>query len=190
MSIILKGITKEFHSQLVLKDFNWTIEENTFHFIMGQSGIGKTTLINILMGLVEPDSGEVSGIDGKKISVVFQENRLLEDFDAMTNLRLVVNKKNNDKEMERLLRDLGLGDSLNKKVSQFSGGMKRRLAIGRAIISQADIVIMDEPFKGLDKELYLKTILYLKEKLKGKTVIIVTHNEEECKIFQGKVMYM
>ncbi len=186
MDIILKDIAKSYDGQTVLKNFNWTIEENKFNFIMGESGIGKTTLINILMGIVKPDSGEIIGIEGKKISVVFQENRLLEDFDPATNLKLVGNKDTRDEEIVSLLIELGLGDSLKKKVSQLSGGMKRRLAIGRALIARADVVIMDEPFKELDKDLYLKTIHLVKEKLKNKTVIIVTHREEECEIFGGR----
>ncbi|TJX13286.1 ATP-binding cassette domain-containing protein [Tissierella creatinini] len=186
MDIILKDITKSYDGQMVLKNFNWTIEENKFNFIMGESGIGKTTLINILMGIVKPDSGEIYGIEGKKLSIVFQENRLLEDFDPVTNLKLVADKDTRDEEIKTLLRELGLEDSLKKKVSQLSGGMKRRLAIGRALIARADIVIMDEPFKELDKDLYLKTIQLVKEKLKGKTVIIVTHSEEECEIFGGR----
>ncbi|MDD4725840.1 MAG: ABC transporter ATP-binding protein [Tissierellia bacterium] len=190
MSIILKDITKSFDDLDVLKNFNGTIEDNEFNFIMGESGIGKTTLINILMGLEKPDFGEIVGMDDMNLSVVFQENRLLEDFDAITNLKLVANKDTKDKEIVSLLRDLGLGDSLNKKVSQFSGGMKRRLAIGRALIHKADIYIMDEPFKGLDKNLYLKTIKYVKEKLEGKTVIIITHREEEYEIFGGNIIYI
>lgn len=190
MSIILKDITKSFDDLDVLKNFNGTIEDNEFNFIMGESGIGKTTLINILMGLEKPDFGEIVGMDDMNLSVVFQENRLLEDFDAITNLKLVANKDTKDKEIVSLLRDLGLGDSLNKKVSQFSGGMKRRLAIGRALIHKADIYVMDEPFKGLDKNLYLKTIKYVKERLEGKTVIIITHREEEYEIFGGNIIYI
>jgi NitT/TauT family transport system ATP-binding protein len=190
MNIILKDITKAYDGEVVLNNINWEIEENKFNFLMGESGIGKTTLINILMGIVKPDFGHICGIEGRKISTVFQENRLLEDFDALTNLKLVTSKDTNDEEVINLLKNLGLGDSINKKVSQFSGGMKRRLAIGRALIYKSEIVIMDEPFKGLDRELYLKTIKYVKEKLKDKTVIIVTHREEECEIFEGKAMYL
>ena len=190
MSIILKDITKSFDDLDVLKNFNGTIEDNEFNFIMGESGIGKTTLINILMGLEKPDFGEIVGMDDMNLSVVFQENRLLEDFDAITNLKLVANKDTKDKEIVGLLKDLGLGDSTNKKVSQFSGGMKRRLAIGRALIHKADIYVMDEPFKGLDKNLYLKTIKYVKERLEGKTVIIITHREEEYEIFGGNIIYI
>lgn len=190
MSIILKDITKSFDDLDVLKNFNGTIEDNEFNFIMGESGIGKTTLINILMGLEKPDFGEIVGMDDMNLSVVFQENRLLEDFDAITNLKLVANKDTKEEEIVGLLKDLGLGDSTNKKVSQFSGGMKRRLAIGRALIHKADIYVMDEPFKGLDKNLYLKTIKYVKERLEGKTVIIITHREEEYEIFGGNIIYI
>lgn len=190
MDIRIKDLTKSFDGKLVLDNLNRDIKENEFTCIMGESGIGKTTLINIIMGLMDTDNGEITGIDNKRISVVFQEDRLCEDFDAILNIRLVCDKKVSNDEIIQVLQELGLGDSLDKKVLLFSGGMKRRLAIARAIIAESEIVIMDEPFKGLDMELYKKTILYVKKKLKGKTVIIVTHREEECTLLEGHVIYI
>lgn len=190
MDIIIKNLTKSYHGKLVLDNLNKNIKGNEFNCLMGESGIGKTTLINIIMGLVDKDNGEITGVEGKKISAVFQEDRLCEDFDAVSNIRLVCDKKVSDEEIIQVLQDIQLGDSLNKKVLLFSGGMKRRLAIARAIIAESEIVIMDEPFKGLDMELYKKTILYVKEKLKGKTVIIITHREEECEILGGNIIYI
>ena len=182
MDIILKNITKSFHGQLVLDNFNGIIEKNKFNYIMGRSGVGKTTLINIIMGIVRQDYGEVLGLEGKKITVVFQEDRLCEDFDAITNIKLVTTKDIKDDEIIKLLEDLGLGESIYKKVSFFSGGMKRRLAIARALITNPDIIIMDEPLKGLDKELYLKVLEYIEKKLEGKTVIMITHSEEDLRL--------
>lgn len=182
MDIILKNIRKSFSGEIVLNDFSSTIRENEFTCIMGESGIGKTTLINIIMGIVEPDSGEILGMDERKIGVVFQEDRLCENYNCITNLKLVCNKNIKEKEIIDLLVDLGLKEVIQKKASILSGGMRRRLAIGRALISESDILIMDEPFKGLDKELYLRIISYVKEQLSGKTVIVVTHRDEECKL--------
>ena len=190
MDIRIKDLAKSFDEKLVLDKLNIEIKGNEFNCIMGGSGIGKTTLINILMGLVDMDNGEISGIEGKRISVVFQEDRLCEDFDAISNIRLVCDKKVSNDEIIQVLQDFELGDSLHKKVLHFSGGMKRRLAIARAIIAVSDIVIMDEPFKGLDKELYKKTILYVRKKLEGKTVIIITHREEESTILGGNIILL
>jgi len=190
MDIKLKNITKSFNGEIVLDGFNEVIKENQFTCIMGESGIGKTTLINIIMGLIKQDYGEITGLEGKKISVVFQEDRLCEGFDAITNIKLVASRGISDQEIIDVLENLGLGDSLNKKVSLFSGGMKRRLAIARALVAESEIVIMDEPFKGLDKELYINTIDYVKEKLKDKTVIVITHREEESTILGANNIYM
>lgn len=190
MDIRIKDLTKSFDGKLVLDNLNIDIKENEFNCIMGESGIGKTTLINIIMGLEDKDNGQITGIEGKRISVVFQEDRLCEDFDAVSNIRLVCDKNVSDDEIIKVLNELGLGDSLKNKVLLFSGGMKRRLAIARAIIAESDIVIMDEPFKGLDMELYKKTILYVKKKLKGKTVIVITHREEECEMLGGHIIYI
>lgn len=190
MDITLKNLTKAFDEEVVLDGFNGVIKENQFTCIMGESGIGKTTLINIIMGLIKQDYGEISGLEGKRISAVFQEDRLCEDFDAITNIKLVARKDTMEQEIIEVLENLGLGDSLNKKVSLFSGGMRRRLAIARALVAESDIVIMDEPFKGLDKELYINTINYVKEKLEGKTVIVITHREEESSILEANNIYM
>ena len=190
MDIRINDLTKSYDGKLVLKNLNIEIKGNEFNCIMGESGIGKTTLVNILMGLVDKDNGDITGIENKRISVVFQEDRLCEDLGAVENIRLVCDKKISNDEIIQVLQDLGLGDSLNKKVLLFSGGMKRRLAIARAIIAESEIVIMDEPFMGLDMELYKKTILYVKKKLKGKTVIIITHREQECIILEGHILYI
>ena len=153
MNIELVNISKAFDGEQVIENFNATIEENKITCIMGESGIGKTTLINMVIGLEKPDSGKILGIDQRKIGVVFQEDRLCEEFNCIQNLRIVCNEDINDNELTSLLYDLGLGEAIYKKVSLLSGGMKRRLVIGRALIFDADIVIMDEPFRGLDKEI-------------------------------------
>jgi len=185
MDIVIRNLNKAFNGEEVLKDFNATIRSGEFNCIMGKSGIGKTTLLNILMGLIKEDSGHIQGLDHKNISAVFQENRLCEDFDAITNLKIVCN--NNKCENHRLvdiLKSLELSNDSYKIVKDFSGGMKRRLAIARALVPDSDLIIMDEPFVGLDKELYLKTIEYVRTSLLGKTVIIVTHKKDECNLLK------
>lgn len=151
---------------------------------MGRSGCGKSTLLNIMMGLLEKDSGELYGIP-EKISAVFQEDRLCEEFSAYTNIRLSCPDEKKD-EIIPALRRLGLGDSIDKRVSTLSGGMKRRVAILRAILSDWDLLIMDEPFKGLDENTRMDVIDYVREKIKGRTAVMVTHDEEDIKDIQGR----
>ncbi len=187
MDIVISGLTKSFGTNIVLKDFSAIIHEKRTTFIMGPSGCGKTTLINILMGFVTPDSGTICGVPDLK-SVVFQEDRLCESFNAISNVRLVCDKKIKNSTIIEHLEKIGLKDSLSKPVSEFSGGMKRRVAIVRAILAKSEILFLDEPFKGLDTETKKTAMEYLKENTKGKTVIIVTHDMDEVKTFDGDII--
>ncbi len=182
--IVLNNINKSFDEKVVLKDLCVSFPYGETSCLMGKSGCGKSTLLNIIMGLLRADSGEISGVP-EKISAVFQEDRLCEAFSAYTNIRLSCPDDKKD-EIIPTLRLLGLGDSIDKKVSTLSGGMKRRVAIIRAILSDWDLLIMDEPFKGLDENTRMDVINFVREKVAGKTVIMVTHDEEDIKDIQGR----
>lgn len=188
MSIELINISKAFDGEQVISNLYGIIEENTTTCIMGESGIGKTTLINMILGLEKPDNGKILGLDQRKISAVFQEDRLCEEFNCIQNLRLVCDRNIDDKKLTSLLYDLELGEVMYKKVSLLSGGMKRRLAIGRALIFDADIIVMDEPFKGLDRELHAKILELVKKKTKEKILIVVTHSMEEVKLLKANLI--
>ena len=187
MSIIINDLTKKYGEKTVLSDFSLKIEDKEKITVMGSSGCGKTTLIRIIAGLEIPDSGELLNVP-EKISFVFQENRLCEDFSSVSNVMFVTGKSISKEEIEDNLKLLGLSDSLYKPVKNLSGGMKRRVAIARALLSDYDLLIMDEPFKGLDEELKLSVLQYVKEKTKDKTVIFVTHNMDEAKLFSERII--
>ena len=187
MSIIINNITKKYGDKTILSDFSLEITDKEKITIMGPSGCGKTTIIRIIAGLETADSGEISGVP-QNVSFVFQENRLCEDFSAVSNVRFVTGKSVDKAEIEDNLKLLGLSDSLYKPVKTLSGGMKRRVAIARAILCDYDLLIMDEPFKGLDEELKISVLQYVKEKTKDKTVIFVTHNIEEAKLFSERII--
>jgi len=182
--VTLKNVCKNYNGKTVLENVNLTLEQTTG--LMGQSGIGKTTLLNIIAGLVKPDTGEITGIESKKISFVFQEDRLLEEETALKNLLFV----SADKERAiSLLTQAGLAESLHKKTAKLSGGMKRRVCICRALIADYDVLLMDEPFKGLDEEIKLKTMHMVKDNLReNATVLLVTHDQAEADFFGGKVV--
>ena len=134
---------------------------------------------NILLGLIKADSGEVSGIPDD-ISAVFQEDRLCEPYSAVKNVFAVTgNEVGNDK-IIAVLGELGLSGSELVPVSTLSGGMKRRVALARALLAKSDLIILDEPFKGLDDETREKVISVLLKYAKGKTVIVATHDERDC----------
>ena len=185
--IIAAGLYKRFGDNEVLEDFSAVFKAGEVTCMMGPSGFGKTTLLNILMGLTAPDAGTVTGVPTLK-SAVFQEDRLCESFGALANIRLVCDPEISDEKILEHLNTIGLEDSFDKSVGEFSGGMKRRVAIVRAMLAKSDILFLDEPFKGLDDETKLDTIRYVKENLSGRTVVMVTHSSDECRLMGGRLI--
>ena len=186
MAIILQNISKSYGSKVIFADFSLEFEEKKTSIIMGSSGIGKTTLMNIMLGLIQPDSGKIEGLAGKKISAVFQEDRLLENKSGIENILFVLkNPKNYTKKAKEVLNDAELLDFYAQKAAEYSGGMKRRLTLCRALISEYDILILDEPFKGLDDKIKPKIMQMIKKYAFDKTVIIITHDKNEAEFFDS-----
>ena len=188
MDIVIKNLCKSFGEKQVLKDINAVIRKNQITCLMGQSGVGKTTLLNIMMGLVKADSGEILNIPAVK-SAVFQENRLCESFSVISNIRMA-NDRLDDGTIMQHLEAVGLEKEAKHPVSTLSGGMKRRVALVRAILAQKEILFLDEPFKGLDEETLNTVQNYLLENTKGLTVIMVTHQIEEAKALGAEILYL
>ncbi|NLE26293.1 MAG: ABC transporter ATP-binding protein, partial [Clostridiaceae bacterium] len=178
MDIVISELSKSYGDNIVLDRYSAVIPENRITFIMGPSGCGKTTLINILMGLIHKDNGTVTGVPSNK-SAVFQEDRLCENFNAVSNVRLVCDNRIKNEEIILHLEKIGLKDNLGKPVIELSGGMRRRVAVVRAILAKSDIIFMDEPFKGLDDKTKAESMQYVVDNTKNKTVIIVTHDIDE-----------
>ena len=176
MPITLKNVTKSFDSVRVLDLPALEIPDTGIFAILGASGNGKTTLLRILAALETPDSGSVEGLDGKKISVVFQEDRLLPTLTALQNVAIVSNEKN----AKDALCAVGLSDAADKLPSQLSGGMARRVALARAIAYGGDVYLLDEPFKGLDSEIKNQVVSLFVKLAEKASVIIVTHDEQEA----------
>ncbi len=190
MTIDLENICKSYGELNVLKNFNLEIEEDHSYVVTGPSGCGKTTLIRILLSLEEPDSGKVHFMGDYKYpylnaGVVFQENRLCEDFTPVQNV-VMVNRKNSAKVAREELLKLLPADCLDKPVSQLSGGMKRRVAIVRACCIPSDMLILDEPFTGLDSENRKKVIDYIREK-QGRNPLLITAHDTEGLEFCRKI---
>ncbi len=176
MPITLEKITKSFESGTVLNLPFLEIPDTGVFAILGASGAGKTTLLRILGGLETADSGTVSGLDGKKISVVFQEDRLLPNLTALQNVAVV----SNENKAKSALSAVGLTADADKLPAQLSGGMARRVALARALAYGGDVFLLDEPFKGLDSKIK-KQIADLFVKLSEKAcVIIITHDGQEA----------
>lgn len=177
--IILYKITKKFKDHVVLNSVSATFKNDEVTCIIGPSGAGKTTLLNIILNIIKPDSGSITGTQGRKLSAVFQEDRLCEELDAIMNIKLALPKDTSVDTIKEELSKVELVDYENKPVSQLSGGMRRRVSIVRAMMTESDIIIMDEPFKGLDERLKDIVMNYVKEKVKGKVTLLVTHDNSE-----------
>ena len=189
MAIELREVSKAFGYKQVLQGFSHTFPQGKLTCVMGPSGCGKTTLLSLLLGLERPDSGEIRGMEGQRLSAVFQEDRLCENAGAVSNIRLV-NPALSKAAAEDMLEELGLGDSLRQPVRTLSGGMKRRVAILRALAAEYDVLLCDEPFKGLDEATKAQVMDYFLGKTQGKTVILVTHDPGEAKSLGGELLLL
>ena len=173
--IKFNAVSKSFSDKSVLNGLSFEITQGEKVCFSGVSGSGKTTVLRIICGFEKADSGSVS-VTGR-ISAVFQENRLFESFSAYENVRLVCE---NDERTEEALRAVGMWDDKDKIITQLSGGMTRRVAIARALAYDFDILILDEPFTGIDEGRKKEIIDYIVEKSAEKTILLVSHDEDEC----------
>ena len=182
-----ENITKSFGDLTVLDGFSYDFPKGACTVIMGASGCGKSTLLSVLMGTLAPDSGTITR-EYSKISAVFQENRLCENLSALSNLRLVLGKSKSRGELINELAAVGLADAADKPARSLSGGMKRRVALLRALLAEYDVLFLDEPFKGVDEETKRTVMEYTRERTAGKTVILVTHDKTEAEYFGGNTL--
>ena len=171
-SIVIENLSKSFDKKLVFDKLSLNIELNGITVIMGESGCGKTTLLRIIAGLEKYDGGSVLGAP-EKISFMFQEDRLLVS-DGET--------------AEKYLEKVELADDKNTLASELSGGMKRRVALARALAYNSELVILDEPFKGMDAELKQKMMELVKAESKTRPFIIVAHEPDEAEFLADSLI--
>ena len=189
--IELRHITKSYDGLPVLTDISMTFRDGGCYCLMSPSGSGKTTLMRIMMGLETPDEGTVAIPPGGKpaaISAVFQEDRLCESFSPMDNVMMCVGRSLKASRVRWEMGKLLPEECLNRPVSTLSGGMKRRVAVLRALLTPSDILIMDEPFTGMDEELKRSVIAYIREKQDGRILILSTHQEEDVALIGGELV--
>ena len=200
--LVLKDIVKTYQTgeitQNALNHVSVSFRENEFVSILGQSGSGKTTMLNIIGGLDRYTSGDliINGVSTKEykdadwdyyrnnsIGFVFQSYNLIPHQTVLANVEMAltlagVNKKERKKRATAVLYKVGLGNHINKKPNQLSGGQMQRVAIARALVNNPDILLADEPTGALDSETSIQIMELLKEIAKDKLVIMVTHNPE------------
>lgn len=208
----LKNIVKSYTvgelTQVALKGISLNFRENEFVSILGQSGSGKTTMLNIIGGLDRYDSGDlvINGISTKKyrdadwdayrntsIGFVFQSYNLIPHQNVLSNVEMAltlsgVSRKERRKRAVEVLKKVGLQDHIHKKPNQLSGGQMQRVAIARALINNPDILLADEPTGALDTETSIQIMNLLKQISEEKLVIMVTHNPELAEVYSTRIV--
>ena len=179
--IRVRGLTKSYGAQRVLAGLDLDLPEGLVTAVMGPNGVGKTTLARILLGLEEPDAGRVEGLDGLTRSAVFQEDRLCGQLTAAGNVVLVLERRTPVAAVHAELAAVGLdAEARAKPVRELSGGQRRRVAIARALVAEADLLVLDEPFKGLDAAGRDVVLTHVRERCAHRTTLFITHDPAEA----------
>ena len=183
--IELNNINFSYGNKQIINNFSLKVKANECICLYGESGCGKTTVLKIISGLIIPQSGSVNL--PSKISYVFQEDRLIPNLSVLKNLTLFLQKDKKELAI-KLIKQAGLIEFINKKPDQLSGGMKRRLAIIRAIAFDGDALLLDEPFNGLDidNKILMSDLIKKAFTDKNKPVIMVSHVDEDIEILNAK----
>ncbi len=187
MEMQIRSLCKSYGGVPILRDVTFAAGRGVT-CVMAPSGAGKTTLLRILLGLEAADSGTVTGAEAWRWAAVFQEDRLLEHLDALGNLRFVLGPDLDGSGAEDLLEELGLGDVGGKAVREYSGGMKRRLALARALLAPSDALALDEPFTGLDGENQARAVACVLRAASEKPVLLVTHDASDAEDLRAAVV--
>ena len=177
--IVVSDVCKSYDGRPILRNVSFTAGTDRPTCLRAPSGTGKTTLLRLLLGLERPDSGTITLPEPCRWAAVFQENRLLEHLDAMANLRFAAGPALEKERARRLLEELGLEEAGGKLVRAYSGGMKRRLALARALLVPCDALALDEPFAGLDADNRRRAWACVEREAAGKIVLLSSHEDLE-----------
>ncbi len=186
--ITLRAVSKRFGDHVVLSGLGLVLEPGSVTALTGPNGVGKTTVARLLLGLESADAGTIDGLHGLRRSAVFQEDRLCAHLDAVANVRLVLDRERRDT-AEQELALVGLeGDDTCKPVRDLSGGQRRRVAIARAMAAASDLVVLDEPFTGLDVETKPAVMAYVRERIAGRIAVLITHDPSEVEFLGARIV--
>lgn len=180
MDICAEHLCKRYGETPVLEDFSCSIPQGSCCALLAPSGAGKTTLLRLLLGLEQPDSGEIRGVP-PRCGVLFQEDRLMPGLCAVSNVTAATSCS--PQEAAALLSQLGLdSESQKKPVRLLSGGQARRVALTRALLAKGDLLILDEPFTGLDDDTRHLCAAAIADCRQGRTLLVVTHNLDDLSL--------
>ncbi|MGE0076311.1 MAG: ABC transporter ATP-binding protein [Bacteroidales bacterium] len=196
MSLQVKGLYKDYDGMALYRDFAIDFPEGTITCILGPSGCGKTTLLNIIGGILQPNGGSLVGFNDKVISYIFQDPRLLPWKTVEQNIDFVLDKEipltDRKRIVSQFIRLMELDGFENYYPAKLSGGMRQRVSIARAFAYKSDIILMDEPLKGLDIKLKLNLIKIFSKLWQAdkRTVIFVTHDVDEALLLGNEIVVL
>ena len=176
----------------VLSGFSLEVPDSGRVCLFGKSGCGKSTVLRLAMGLAKPGSGRITGTEGLAVSAVFQEDRLIPWKTVLENVALFADgtERAAAAPADRAayyLRALGLGDVLHSLPGELSGGMKRRVALARALAHNFDMLVLDEPFTGLDEAAKRNAIELVSRETAGKMLLLATHDLAEAEALGAEI---
>ena len=166
-----------FEGRVILNKVSFSLPDSGVFALMGSSGIGKSSLLKILSGLLAPDSGSISGLNDLRVGIMFQEDRLLPWHTALKNVMLAMEHPSQE-EARNLLNALEIGGYADAYPAVLSGGMKRRVALARAIAFSSDVLLLDEPFSGIDELIKGRISPFIQKS--ASLIIFSTHNIKEA----------
>lgn len=184
--VTIKGLYKKFGELVLYEDFNMEIETGKIVVILGPSGCGKSTLLKMIAGLEEYNKGKIIFHGKQNLAYIFQEDRLIPWLTVYENIAFVLKSKCSLSKMQPIITEvleiLELEQYASYYPSELSGGMQRRVNIARAFVYDSDLLLMDEPFRGLDERLKQKIIkeFLIRVKKEKKTVLCITHDRKEA----------
>lgn len=186
--IAIRHLHKRYGDKPVLEDLNLILAAGGAYALMGASGAGKTTLLRILAGLEGYEQGEIGGLAGLRVSMQFQEDRLLPYAGAAANLRFALPRGTAEGDIRALLEELLPGAPLGAPVAEFSGGMKRRVALARALLAPSELLLLDEPFTGLDADARRLAAAAVVRRRSGRTLVMTTHDPGEAALCNAEII--
>lgn len=183
----LEELSFSYGDKVIFENINLELPSRGIVALMGASGCGKSTLFSVIAGVLSPTSGRVTA-DGI-LSISFQEPRLLPHMTAEENICFVLGKREDAHEIsKKILADVGLADSADKYPSELSGGMQKRVSLARALAYGGDIILLDEPFTGVDEERKKELTALVKRTAENALVLMTSHDRAEVEACADRII--